>query len=109
MIENEIINELIKGLQEIFGDKLDRIILYGSVARGEECRESDIDIALVIKTVMNEDVKDSFFQWNAAMDMKYNKIFSIIDIEKDIFDKWSNVNPFYKNIKKEGVLLWKAA
>ena len=31
------------------------------------------------------------------------------DIEKANMDKWGDVLPFYKNIKKEGVVLWKAA
>ena len=109
IINNEIIRELVSGLQNILGDKLYSIILYGSVARREETDESDIDIALVLKDRLDEDIKEQFLQWNASLDMKYNKIFSIIDIEKNIFDKWVNVHPFYKNLKNEGVVLWEAA
>lgn len=109
MIKNEIINELIAGLQNIFGDKLYSIILYGSVARGEDMAESDIDIALLMKESLDDDTKENFLCWNASMDMKYNKIFSIIDIEKSIFDRWGNIYPLYKNIKNEGIVLWKAA
>lgn len=36
--------------------------------------------------------------------MKYNRVFSIVDIEKANMDKWGDVLPFYKNIKKEGVV-----
>lgn len=109
MIDNEIINELVAGLQNIFGDKLYSIILYGSVARREESDESDIDIALVLKDGFDEGCKEKLLHWNALLDMKYNKIFSIIDIEKNNYDKWANIHPFYKNIKNEGVVLWKAA
>lgn len=109
MIKNEIINELIAGLQNIFGDKLYSIILYGSVARGEDMAESDIDIALLMKESLDDDTKENFLRWNASMDMKYNKIFSIIDIEKSIFDRWGNIYPLYQNIKNEGIVLWKAA
>ena len=109
MIKNEIINELIAGLQNIFGDKLYSIILYGSVARGEDMAESDIDIALLMKESLDDDTKENFLCWNASMDMKYNKIFSIIDIEKSIFDRWGNIYPLYQNIKNEGIVLWKAA
>lgn len=47
--------------------------------------------------------------WAAEIDLKYEKVFSIIDIEKENMDKWGNVLPFYKNIRKEGIVLWKAA
>ena len=31
------------------------------------------------------------------------------DIEQKNMEKWGNILPFYKNIKKEGVVLWTAA
>lgn len=31
------------------------------------------------------------------------------DIEKNMLNKWGDVLPFYKNIKEEGIVLWKAA
>jgi len=40
------------------------------------------------------------------MDMKYNRIFSVIDIEKSNMDQWGDVLPFYKNIRDEGIILW---
>lgn len=41
--------------------------------------------------------------------MKYESVFSIIDIEKDNLEKWGSILPFYKNVCQEGVTLWKAA
>ena|SRR5437762_1241761 len=34
---------------EVYGDRLQRVILYGSRARGEHQRDSDYDIAVFIK------------------------------------------------------------
>ena len=109
MIPQHIIEDLVAGLNKIFGEKLDSIILYGSIARADNVDESDVDIALVIKSETGDEQKKYFLHWNAQMDIKYNMIFSIIDIEKKVFDKWGDVVPFYKNIKNEGVVLWKAA
>ena len=109
MIQNEIIEELVLGLNRIIGDKLDCVILYGSVARGDDRDESDVDIAFVVKTCLNDEMKNAFFHWNACLDMKYNRIFSIIDIERESFDKWGDIHPFYKSIRTEGIVLWKAA
>ncbi|WP_207745698.1 hypothetical protein [Roseburia faecis] len=41
--------------------------------------------------------------------VRYDKIFSIIDIKEENMKKWGEVLPFYKNVQKEGVILWKAA
>lgn len=102
-------NEIITGLLDIFSDNILTIILYGSVARNENTPESDIDIAIVKKNNMDDDTRDKFMRWSADMDLKYDKIFSIIDIEKSNLENWGHILPFYKNVKKEGIVLWKAA
>ncbi|MEM4484005.1 MAG: nucleotidyltransferase domain-containing protein, partial [Candidatus Methanomethylicia archaeon] len=45
----EVVDALFKELLEYFGDKLISIIVFGSVARGEARKDSDIDLFLVIK------------------------------------------------------------
>lgn len=42
------------------------------------------------------------------MNLKYDKVFSVIDINIDDFNKWEKTIPFYRNVN-EGVILWKAA
>jgi predicted nucleotidyltransferase len=44
----EIKENLVKDLKEIFNDKLDKVIIYGSYARGEDDNESDIDIMVLV-------------------------------------------------------------
>ena len=109
MLSEEMIRDLISGLREIFDQNVSQIILYGSVARREETAESDIDIAIILDVAQASAIRERFIEWNSEMDMKYNRVFSIVDIEKSQMDKWGNVLPFYKNIKEEGVVLWKAA
>ena len=43
------------------------------------------------------------------MDLKYNKVFSVIDIPDTDFVRWKEIVPFYRNVDSEGVVLWKAA
>jgi predicted nucleotidyltransferase len=109
MLQKEMVAELVNGLLAIFDDKIRQIILYGSVARNEESAESDIDIAIILECNLNEKLKDEFVSWTADMDLKYNKVFSIIDIEESKMQKWGDILPFYKNIREEGIVLWKAA
>jgi predicted nucleotidyltransferase len=104
-----ITHELVEGLKDIFKDRLISIILYGSVARGTDTDESDVDIAIILKDSKNQLVQDKLVDFTLDLDLKYNKVFSVIDIDYDEFLKWENVLPFYKNVKKDGVILWKAA
>ena len=40
--------ELSKKIREKFGDRIDRIILFGSYARGDYNADSDIDLLLIV-------------------------------------------------------------
>ena len=109
MLTDMMKDELVKGLLNLFHENLSMIILYGSVARNEATSESDIDIAIITKNDINEEIRNKFICWSAEMDIRYDKIFSIIDIKEENMKKWGEVLPFYKNVQKEGVILWKAA
>ena len=43
-----LVAELLKGLLKVFGGNLVSVVVYGSVARGEAGRASDIDILIVV-------------------------------------------------------------
>ena len=109
MISDEMRIEIIDGLIQILTGKVYSIILYGSFARGDFKLDSDIDIAVVLYNDMENSEKTKFLHWNAELDLKYGKVFSIVDINKSKIDQWGAILPFYKNIQNEGVVLWKAA
>ncbi len=85
------------------------IILYGSVARGDATDESDIDIAIIIKDEMDNQTKSRFISWAADMDIRHERVFSIVDIKEENMKKWERTLPFYQNIRKEGIVLWRVA
>lgn len=109
MLTDRMKDELIQGLRDIFANNIEAIILYGSVARNESTPESDIDIAVIVKKGMDIETKDRFICWAADMDLRYDRVFSIVDIEKENLQKWGKSLPFYQNVQKEGIVLWKAA
>ena len=107
---NDIIKkELVSGLRRIFKDKLICVYLYGSVARNEQTPESDVDIAFIVRSGLDNAEKAEFLHWNAEIDLRFDLVFSIVDIDEETFAKWNNTVPFYKTIKQEGIVLWKAA
>lgn len=109
MLSDDMKRELIQGLTDIFHRNISMIILYGSVARDEATDESDIDIAIIIKDEMDDQTKRRFISWAADMDIRYERVFSIVDIREENMKKWEKVLPFYQNIWKEGIVLWRAA
>ncbi|MCM1183805.1 MAG: nucleotidyltransferase domain-containing protein [Roseburia sp.] len=109
MLSDDVRNALVQGLTDIFRQNISMIILYGSTARREAAEDSDIDIAIIMKNPIDTETKKSFVRWVADMDIRYEKVFSIVDIQEDNMEKWGNILPFYQNVQKEGVVLWKAA
>lgn len=109
MLTNIMKEEIISGLLEIFKNNISMIILYGSVARNDYTEESDIDIAIILKKEIDDYTKEQFINWSSDMDFRYDRVFSIIDIKESNIQQWGDILPFYKNVKEEGIILWKAA
>lgn len=109
MLSDDMREELVQGLTDIFQKDISMIILYGSAARNEATDESDIDVAIIVKKQMDNETKRRFVSWVADMDIRYERVFSIVDIQESNMKKWENVLPFYQNVRKEGIVLWRAA
>ena len=102
--------ELEEKLQRVYGNKLKAVILYGSVARGTATEESDIDIMVLIDGTAQElrTFEDQLSDVSTDISIKYFKVFSIIDISYQEYMRWVNTSPFYRNVSKEGVILYAA-
>jgi predicted nucleotidyltransferase len=108
-MEQNVMQELVAGILTVMQEQVVSIILYGSVARGTNTEDSDVDVALLIKGELNSATEDMLSDFIVDMNLKYNKVFSVIDIDIDKFSAWETTLPFYQNMKKEGIVLWKAA
>ena len=95
-------------LQEIFDNYLESIILYGSYARGEQTAESDVDIAVMLRKGYTEHMHDEMVDVVVDYELDTELMLSIIPINFENYLEWKNVLPFYKNIEKEGIVLWKS-
>ena len=102
--------ELEEKLQRVYGNKLKAVILYGSVARGTATEESDIDIMVLVDGTAQElrTFEDQLSDVSADISIKYFRVFSIIDISYQEYMRWVNTSPFYRNVSKEGVILYAA-
>ena len=108
-MEERVRSEFVDGVLRILESRLEKIVLYGSVARGSDIEGSDIDIALVMRGKLDSDTEDRLSDFVVDMNLKYDKVFSVIDIDADHFRTWLEILPFYQSVEKEGIVLWKAA
>ena len=106
----KMLAELAESLQQVYGDKLKTIVLYGSVARGTQTDDSDIDIMVLIDGNNDElrQYDDKLNDVSTDFSLKYLKVLSVVDISYQEYEDWRNLSPFYKNVSEEGVILYAA-
>lgn len=105
-ILSDSVRHMIKELREIYGECLLRAVLYGSYARGDETEESDVDIALFMNGNQSREMFEKMIACVARHEIECGKVLSVIDIDNSKYEEWGGVLPFYRNIEKEGIVLW---
>ncbi|HWK45233.1 MAG TPA: nucleotidyltransferase domain-containing protein [Stellaceae bacterium] len=50
-LSDPILTRFRAALDELYGDQIDRVVLFGSRARGEASAESDYDVAVFLKSL----------------------------------------------------------
>ena len=97
---------LIKELGVLYQKDLTSIVIYGSYARGTETNDSDIDIALFINK-QNKKRRNRMIEIVSEYELVSGKVISVIEINNHEYEEWKQTMPLYRNIQKEGIILWK--
>jgi uncharacterized protein len=98
----EILQRLKICLREIYGDRLVKIVLFGSQARGEALRDSDIDVLVVLKGTVDlgEEIKKTS-NVVAELSLEYDQVISRLFIDESRFNSYKS--PLLQNIRREGI------
>jgi uncharacterized protein len=98
----EIIAKARRGLQEIYDEQLEQVILFGSQARGDAQPDSDIDILIVLKGYFNySQESDRISILIADLCLEYNVLISCAFTTHEQFQHHNNA--FFRNIRQEGL------
>lgn len=103
--EEKVIAEFKKRILEKFPHEIEKIILYGSKARGDATNESDIDI-MVVTNSNDWKLTDAIREIGYSLDEEIGYKFSIQALSKahmNYLEK--NRFHFSENITREGVTL----
>jgi len=93
---------------ENYNGKIDKIFLYGSYSRGDQDDESDIDFLIIVP---GDDLTVFQNKTNDLVDFlldKYSILGSFLFESKASFERYKDVSGFYKNVVKEGRIIYGA-
>ncbi len=103
----QVIDGMNKRIKELFPEGTMDIILFGSYARNEETDGSDIDIMYLVDASRETISQKNWQVGEAAAELmlEYGVVVSPIVENRDYFNRYTDVLPFFGNVQREGVKL----
>ncbi|MCC3570523.1 MAG: nucleotidyltransferase domain-containing protein [Microcoleus sp. PH2017_40_RAT_O_B] len=99
-----ILTELRSHFEQLYGDRLTQMVLYGSQARGDADPDSDIDVLVVLKAPVQAGVEiDRTLQIVADLSLQNDEVISCQFMDEQRFTHYNG--PLLRNIRKEGIAL----
>ena len=101
----QVVEAFAEESKNLYGSKLNTIILYGSCARGDYTDDSDIDILLLLNVPVEELGKERrrIFDVAGKLDLEYDVVLAPVLQSEEIYTKYMPVSAFYQTVQREGV------
>ncbi len=97
-----ILREFREGLEQIYGPRLFRLVLFGSQAREEAQPDSDIDVMVVLRGPVNphEEIR-RLSAFTSELCLKYDVVISCVYVSEAEYRQ--DGSPLMLNVRREGV------
>lgn len=97
-----ILGELRQYLEALYGERLVKMVLFGSQARGDARPDSDIDVLIVLNEPFNYSYETERLSFVVApLCLKHNIVISCAFVTLEQFKQGNNA--FFRNIHQEGI------
>lgn len=106
--EKRLLDNFLVNLKNKFGSKIERVILFGSKARGDWHKDSDIDLLILTRDQSKSlENKISDLVYDIELKNNFPALLSIIVWSRKRFKSFSKPETsFIHNLNKEGLELW---
>ena len=101
---NKVLTETKNRFDALYAERQHELVLFGSYARGDFSRGSDIDLLLLLDDLTDPIAeRDRFFPMICDLSLKYDTVVSVIPMDVACYD--SKKSPLILNVHREGVRL----
>lgn len=101
----QAVRDFVGQLRALYGDRLRRILLYGSWARNEATEDSDIDLAVVLGGEVQPSREiDRMIDLITDVNLEYGVLLSVYPVSEDNYLHTNS--PLLINLRREGVALF---
>jgi len=98
--EREILVQFKAEVEKILGDRLDRLVLFGSRSRGDAEPDSDFDLLVTVRSLHKTD-RERVFDVAAELSLEYGTVLAVLVLPAEDFTE-DRYFYLYENIQKEG-------
>jgi len=89
------------------GDRIESIVLYGSVAKNTAHEDSDIDILIVTRDEESKRLYDKISKIRTKIDLDHNTLTTLVHMSNEELERYVKLgSPFIKSVAQEGVILY---
>ncbi|MBD2296181.1 nucleotidyltransferase domain-containing protein [Anabaena sphaerica FACHB-251] len=99
-----VLSQVSKNLKQLYGEQLEKLILFGSQARGTAQSDSDIDVLIVLKDVFNySQESEKISQVIADLCLEYNVLISCAFATCEQLENHNS--GFFRNVRQDGLVI----
>ena len=100
-----VIKDFKQVVTQLYGDRLDKIILYGSRARGDNREDSDFDFIVLLNDleISSFHETEKIISSSSALLQKYNALITAKPVTLHRFTTDNSM--FFKNVKQDAVVV----
>lgn len=99
-----VVERFVERLLKEIGNRIEAIVLYGSVARNEAGQESDIDLLIIIP---EGEIRNQVLSVSYDVDLEFGTVTSHVYMTPQEFKRYlSWGDPFLQDVLKDGIVFY---